>query len=132
MRVMLAKTVLLTGVLAIAGCQSVPPPSGLTADPDASLQVYAPPVLRRQVAGEPPRATRDEFGILHVTLPLRNTTDRAFTIDYKATFYDREGNVLSETGWMPKPLEANTPATIQVNSPSDRAADFAIALRRAK
>lgn len=133
---MRARTVWMASMLAMAaaaGCRSVNPPIEGRADPYAMPQVtFASGGLRQATAVQPPQATRDEFGILHVTLPLRNTTGKAFTIDYKATFFDAQGGRLSETGWMPLPLEANSPAAIQVNSPSDRAADFAIALRRAK
>jgi hypothetical protein len=125
---------LMCTLLAIVGCQRVNPPIEGRADPFDSPQVtFADATLRSRTAIGAPRLQRDDAGnLLHVTLPIRSAMTKAFTVDYKATFYDRAGAVLSETGWMSKPLEANTPDQIQVNSTSDRASDFRIALRRAK
>ena len=131
---MKSKLALLMSALAVIGCEHVNPPIQGRDDPYTSPQVtLTDATLRSQTAIGAPRVQRDDAGnLLHVTLPIRSTVTRAITVDYKVSFYDRAGSVLSETGWMAKTLEANTPETIQVNSASDRAADFRIALRRAK
>lgn len=127
------QSVLCLGLLSM-GCASVPPPMEGRADPYAMPQVtFASQDLRQSTAVSPPSVQRDDAGnLLFVSLPIRNTTSRAYTIDYKATFLDRNGGVLSETGWLSQLIEANTPAVIRVNSTSGQAADFQIALRRAK
>ena len=121
-------------LLAAVGCRSVNPPIEGRAEPYGMPQItFASPGLRQSTAVTPPTVQRDDAGnLLFVTVPIRNTTSRAFTVDYKTTFLDRNGGYLSETGWLSLPLEANTPGTIQVNSASARAADFQIAIRRAK
>ena len=131
MRVRIAPLLLVAAL--IAGCQ-VKPPVEARADPYSSPQVtLAGNNLRRWTAVLPPSVQRDDAGnLLHVTLPVRNTTNYAYTIDYEVTFLDANGGQLEKTGWMPIPLEANSPATIQANSTSSRAADFHISLRLAK
>lgn len=119
---------------AAAGCDRVNAPIEGRADPYASPQItFAQPDLRRQTAVGTPSLQRDDAGnLLFVTLPIRSTTRQTLYIDYKATFYDAGGGVLSETGWLTKTLEANTPDQITVNSTSPRAADFRVALRWAR
>ena len=115
----------------LLGCESVAPPIEGRADPFASPQVtFAQKDLRRETAVGAPLLQRDDAGnLLHVTLPIRSATSQTLYVDYKVMFYDRNGGVLYETGWTSKTLEANTPDTIQVNSTTDRAADFRLALR---
>lgn len=121
-------------LVAMAGCRSINPPIEGRAEPYGLPQItFASEGLRQSTAVTPPAVQRDDAGnLLFVTVPIRNTTSKAYTIDYKTTFLDRNGGYLSETGWLSLPLEANSPATIQVNSTSARAADFQIAIRRAK
>lgn len=126
--------VILATVAATVGCQHVNPPIEGRSDPYVAPQVtFADATLRNQTALGTPRLQRDDANNqLYVTLPIRSAVTRTITVDYKVTFYDRAGSVLNETGWMAKTLEANTPETIEANSISDGAADFRIALRRAK
>lgn len=121
-------------LMAAAGCHSVNPPIEGRVEPYGMPQItFASEGLRQSTAVTPPTVQRDDAGnLLHVTVPIRNTTSKAFTVDYKATFLDRNHGYLGETGWLSLPLEANSPAVIQVNSTTDRAADFQIAIRRAK
>jgi uncharacterized protein YcfL len=128
------KLSLLLTALALVGCKHVNPPIEGRDDPFRSPQVtFADASLRDDTAISPPRLQRDDAGnLLHVTLPIRSAVNKTITVDYKVSWYDRAGAVLSETGWMAKTLEANTPETITMNSTSDRAADFRIALRKAK
>ena len=125
---------LLASLALVVGCNTVKAPVEGRADPYGAPQVtFASETLRQRTAVLPPSVQRDDAGnLLHVTLPVRNTTNRAMTIDYKATFFDRSGGQIEETGWMPLTLEANTPANVRVNSSTERAADFHIALRQAK
>ena len=130
----MSKLTVMFALLTAVGCQRVNAPIEGRQDPYGSPQVtFADRTLRGQTAVGQPRLQRDDAGnLLHIVLPIRSATTRTITVDYKVSFYDRAGAVLSETGWMSKTLEANTPDQIQVNSTSDRAEDFRIALRRAK
>lgn len=128
------KISVMLAMFAAVGCQTVNPPIEGRADPFASPQVtFADATLKNETAVGAPKLQRDDAGNnLFVTLPIRSAMTKTITIDYKVTFYDAAGSPLSETGWMPKTLEANTPETIQANSTSERARDFRIALRKAK
>ena len=103
-------------------------------DPYVPPQVtFAQKELARETTVGAPSLQRDDAGnLLHVTLPIRSTTNKTLYVDYKVSFYDAGGGVVNETGWMPKTLEANTPDTIYVNSTNDRARDFRLALRWAR
>ncbi len=118
--------------LAFLGCNSsVRPPIEGRMDPYVPPQVtFAQKDLARDTAVSAPNLQRDDAGnLLHVTLPIRSATNQTLYVDYKVTFLDRDGGVLSETGWKSKTLEANTPDSISVNSTSPRASDFQLALR---
>jgi uncharacterized protein YcfL len=131
---MKTKFALLLTAMTVIGCQHVNPPIEGREDPFGSPQVtFADSTLKNQTAIGAPRLQRDDAGnLLHVTLPIRSAITKTITVDYKVTWYDRAGAVVSETGWIAKMLEANTPDTIQMNSTSERAADFRIALRKAR
>lgn len=47
------------------------------------------------VVGQPQRYY-DEANLLHVTVPVRNTTDKQLYVEYDFTFYDRNGATLNE------------------------------------
>ena len=131
---MKTKFAVLLTAMTLIGCQRVNPPIEGREDPFGSPQVtFADRTLKNQTAIGAPRLQRDDAGnLLHVTLPIRSAVTKTITVDYKVTWYDRSGAVLSETGWTSKMLEANTPDTIQMNSTSEQAADFRIALRKAR
>jgi hypothetical protein len=73
--------------------------------------------------------SRDDAGLLFVNVPIRATTDLKLYVDYRVTFFDRNGQPLNQTGWMQKTLAPNIPDQITVNSSSSRAADFQMDLR---
>jgi hypothetical protein len=76
---------------------------------------------------------RDDSGdILHVTVPIRSAIDKRLYVDYRVSFFDRNGQLLNQTGWLTKTLEMNTPDQITVNSMSPRAADFQVDFRWAR
>jgi len=89
--------------------------------------------VRRRGGGEVrhhprrPMLTRDpETQILYVQLPVRNTKDRQMIIDYRVKFFDRNGQVISQTQWQDKVLEPMVHDAIECNSSSALAADFQI------
>lgn len=89
--------------------------------------------LRNKTAVRQPIVSRDEAGnLLHVTVPIRSTSNRQILMEYRASFYDPNGAPISQTTWFPKTLNPNTQDTITVNSTSPRAADFQIDFRYGK
>lgn len=128
------RTLALLVPLLILGCNTVRGPIEGRADPFVPPQVtFASGDLSKSTAVGVPNLQRDDAGnLLHVTVPIRSAINKTLYVDYKVSFYDAGGGVLSETGWMTKTLEANTPDSISVNSTSDRAADFRLALRWAR
>ena len=45
--------------------------------------------LQQRIAVRAPVVEQDESGLLHVTVPIRNTTSRQLAIEYRVTFFDR-------------------------------------------
>ena len=94
---------------------------------------FASQMLQDNTAVGTPIAGRDDVGnILYVTVPIRSTRNEQMYVDYRVTFIDRNGQQLSQTGWLTETLTPNVPDTIRVNSMSPRAADFQIDFRQAK
>jgi hypothetical protein len=77
---------------------------------------------------EPPRAVKDQFGLLHITVPIRSVIDRAFSLQYRVTFFDANRNVVNIQSWSTKALTPNTPDQIMANSPVP-ADEFRVDLR---
>ena len=125
---------LLTLAVITIGCSRRPrPPIEGQLDPYAPRQVmFADKDLARRTAVGQPHATRDEAGLLHITVPIRAATKFQLYVDYRVTFFDDRGNVLNQTGWMTKTLVPNVPDQIRANSMSPQAADFQMDLRFAK
>jgi len=114
-----------------SGC--VKPPIEARQDPYLPSQVMmASKDLRKKTAVQAPAVSRDEAGILHVTLPIRAATDLQLYIDYRTTFFDRNGQEVSRTNWTTKTLAPNVPDRIVVSSMGPSAADFQIDVRYAK
>jgi hypothetical protein len=88
--------------------------------------------LQRRIAVRAPIVSTDEAGLLYVTIPVRNTTSRQFSIDYRATFFDRNRVPVQETTWFTTSLTPHTQQTISVNSTGTHADDFQIDIRPAK
>ena len=88
--------------------------------------------LARRIAVRQPVVERDPAGLLFVTVPVRSTTQRQMTIEYRSTFYDRNHTPIFQSAWFPKTLTPFTQDTISANSTSNRAEDFQIDIREAK
>lgn len=122
----------LVSLFTLAGCGVTPPIQGRQ-DPYAPPQVtFVDSDLARLTAVGTPVLTRDASGILQVQVPIRSTGDRQMIIDWRATFFDRDGQVLWKTNWADKTLSPHVPDQITFNSLSNRAADFQLDLRYAK
>src|SRR5437870_4019152 len=96
------KQLLFSTVLALAliatGCGVKPPLEG-RADPYPAGQIhFANKDLKKMTAVGTPSANRDDAGnILYITVPLRAATNKELYVDYRVTFFDRTGQVLSQT-----------------------------------
>ena len=121
----------LTMLLASSGCSTpVKPPIVARAEPYQRDQIHLESEdLRVHTVVEPPILSRDDAGLLYVTVGMRATTDQKIYIDYRATFFDRRGQVINQTGWLHKTLPANIPDQFVVNSTSPLASYFQIDVR---
>ena len=115
------------------GCGVSPPIQGRQ-DPYARPQItFADDFVQRNTAVGAPTLQRDEAGdLLFVTIPIRSTTERILTVEYRASFFDRQGQLLHQSTWFAKTLEPHVPDQIQVNSLGPRAADFQVDFRNAR
>jgi hypothetical protein len=122
---------LLAGLLLspLAGCGIKQPIEGRK-DPYVPKQVnLAEPDLQRRTAFREPIVTRRD-GLLFVTLPVRAASDQNLHLDYRYTFFDQNGQILEETGWLAhKTLVSRLWTEIRFNSIHQEAADFRVDLR---
>jgi hypothetical protein len=118
----------------LAGCSNrVRAPIEGRQDPYVPAQVHFDSQrLRKDTAVGAPNVARDEAGILHVTVPIRSAINKTLYVDYRVTFLDRNGQVVSRVGPITKTLDPNTPDSIHVNSTDARAEDFQIDFRYAR
>jgi hypothetical protein len=129
MKTILASLLLLA---TLAGC-GVRSPIAARKDPYVPSQVQlAEENLRRNTAFGEPLVSRDQAGLLFVTLPIRAATELTLYVDYRVTFVDRTGRPLQQTGWRSKTLYPNVFDHIAVNSTSPEAVDFTIDVRYAR
>lgn len=120
--------------MSAGGCERVKAPIEGRNDPYGIPQInFTDNELRRRTAVQKPMVSRDESGnLVHVTVPIRSTSKRQLSVEYRTTFFDANGATISSTTWFPKTLAPNVPDRIQVNSTNERAADFQIDFRPAK
>ena len=111
----------------------VPPPVEPREDPSGWPQINLNSrELQDRVAVRAPQVSQDEAGLMFVTVPIRNTTSRQMTIEYRATFFDRNHLPIQTTTWFPQTLTAHTQQSFTVNAISPRADDFQIDIRKGK
>lgn len=133
MRTLCSLAVLFTTMLSFGCADTVKPPIVPRQDPDLPSQIHMTSMdLRRHTAVGVPLLTRDDAGILFVTVPIRAATNLKLYTDYRVTFFDRTGSPIQQTSWLPKTLPPNTPDQITVNSSSPRAVDFQMDVRYAE
>jgi len=128
-RMVLATLVLIS----FAGCTPVRAPITPREDPADWPQIQiADRELQRRIAVRRPIVERDPAGLLFITVPVRSTTERQMTIEYRSTFYDRNGVPIFQSTWFPVVMTPFTQQTFRINSTNDRAEDFQIDIRPAK
>jgi hypothetical protein len=130
---MIRKYALVLSVALVAvtlGCNTVPPPNYGRNDPHDRAQVhFATKDLENRTAVGQVQFSRDESGLLYATVPVRATKNQYLYVEYKATFFDRNGQVVSQTTWLRKDLAPNVPDQVSANSTSNRADDVQIDFR---
>ena len=125
-------------LLTIAGCSNEVPPYH-----EGRAESYAPPQvqitginaenLRLATVVDRPISHRDSADLLHVTVPVRNTSNQVLHVQYRYNFLDDQGRPLPENiAWNRKTLEPGSTERIAFNSTSTRAADFQMDLRYAR
>ena len=119
------------GVLAAAaGCGVKPPVYGRGDPHDRSQVHFVDEELASRTAYGQVALTRDESNLLYVTVPIRNTTNKYLYVEYRATFFDRNGQVVTQNTWVRKDLAPNTPDQVSANSTSARAEDVQVDFRK--
>src|SRR4051812_9108999 len=130
------RTLLLLPALAlvVGAChRSVPPPVEGREDPYGRRQImFDSTELKNHTTVGAPQPSRDENGILFVTVPLTATTTHTLDVEYRGTFYDGAGRVVNQTTWFRKHLTPRTTDSVALNATSPRAADFQIDFREAR
>jgi len=131
------KLLLLLPVLAltVGACHhpAVPPPIEGRQDPYGRRQImFDSPELQNDTSVGAPQPSRDENGILFVTVPITGTAGHSLDVEYRATWYDGAGGVVSQSTWFRKRLTPRVTDSISMNSASPRAADFQIDFRVAR
>ena len=120
-------------VLVLAGCSRTKAPYDVTADPYLPTQVQiADKSLANRLAFQPPRAARDDAGLLYITVPVRAATNRRQIIQYRFTFFDETGRPLPGGAFQTQTLESNTFANIQGNSTSPSADSYQVEIRESR
>lgn len=122
----------LIALLLIVGCNGVKPPLQGRNDPYRSEQIlYVDEDLRDRTAIGDVKVSRTN-DILYVTVPVRSTSNRTFSVDWRITFFKPNGQPMSSTAWASKTLNANTFEYFSANSLAPGAADFQLDLRYSK
>lgn len=120
----------LLGLSGILGC-GVKSTIEARQDPYPRQQVHlTSDDLRSRTAVDTPQVWRDDAGLLFVTVPIRAASDLQLYIDYRVTFFDRQGRPLGgPSGWISKTLSPRVPDQITVNSTTPLAQDFQVDVR---
>jgi uncharacterized protein YcfL len=121
-----------SAILMLGGCGVRPPIQGRL-DPYSASQVHFDSIsLKDETAVGEPSVARDDNGYLYVTVPIRSETNKELHVDYRVTWFDKNRQTLSQTGWFTKDLTSKVPDQITVNSMSPRAEQFQVDFRWAK
>jgi uncharacterized protein YcfL len=127
---------LLIAIVALAGCGSgdlAPIPAH--GDPYTAQHVVfsGQDDLAAHIAFGTIVRTFDSSGILHITVPVRNTTPSDIYVDYRVTYFDENHNPVDvPTAWKTQTLSSDIFQNIQDNSSTPRAKDFQVDFRPAQ
>jgi len=133
LRVMTTGMTIALALLAAACQPRLRPPVEPREDPSVAPQInLADRELQQHFAVRAPMVSQDEAGLMFVTVPVRNTSARQYTIEYRATFFDRNKLPIQQTTWFPMTMTPHTQQTFTINATSRNADDFQIDIRPAK
>jgi hypothetical protein len=120
-------------VAGLAGC-GVNPPIQPRMDPYSPSQIHIDSEeLREDTAVGAPNTSRDDSGILYVTIPIRSAIDKTLYVDCYVTWIDKNGQPIGDRmGPKTITLDPNTPSSVTFNSTTPRAADFQVDFRYAR
>ena len=124
----------LTTAALAAGCSGSKRPYTAREDPygPSTIQL-ADRRMQRLLRFDQPRTSRDDAGLLYVSVPVRAATKRPQIVNYRFTFLDDSGRELPGSGvYQTTTLESNVFQTIQGNSTSPQAADYRLDIRTAR
>jgi uncharacterized protein YcfL len=121
-------------MVVFSGCARVEPPSRGRADVTDHRRIFFSQAdkeyLRESTAILEENLSRDQAGLLNVTIPIRSAVPRSLYLEYNYEFYDHTGRAIeSPKSWQPVVLEAGSPNTIQFTSVSPQAADYRVNIR---
>jgi uncharacterized protein YcfL len=130
-----------TSIVALAtlslftACNSVKAPSRGRADITDHKRVFFSqkdsPELQNQTAILEESFSRDTFGLLSVTVPIRSTSSKPLDIEYQYEFLDGQGrSIEGPMGWSPLTLEPGAPRNLQFTSTNRLADDYRVTIRK--
>lgn len=124
---------LIPAAIAIAGCNQVRDPIQPRQDvyrAGSPEQIFLDSTdLRNDTAVDTPQVYRDQFGLLHVTVPIRSVINRQLYVEYRAIFFDSAHQEIDRSPWQDKALPANVPENVTIVSRTPNAASFQVHFR---
>jgi uncharacterized protein YcfL len=122
-------------LLLVTACNDVRPPSRGRADVTDHRRVFFSqadlPELNDKTAVLSDNVTRDQYGQLSVTVPVRSTSSKPIDVEYQYEFFDGSGKrIEGPLGWTRLTLEPGSPGTIQFVSTVQNAQDYRVTIRR--
>lgn len=116
-------------VVLVAGCSNPDAPIGARGEQfDYPWLMVGSKDLRASTMVNDARRSRDEAGLLYVSVPIRNTTDKQLYIDYRVTFYDRNQMPLPQEYRKTLTIPARGMREATANSTSPKAETFQMEL----
>ena len=120
-RKLIFATVAGSGLVISAGCQNEAPITGRTDRFDPGWLTLDSTQLRADTLVQDAKQSRDESGILHVAVPVRNVTDQQLYIEYILTFKDGTGMQVNRyPGRLTIPARQTRDAVGNASGPSAR------------
>jgi hypothetical protein len=115
---MFKRSLLIVGLLVAAGCNhEIQQPIQPRQDVNYNGQIFLDGTeIRNDIAASQPIVTRDQAGLLHVTVPVRSVINRNLHTEWRAIFYNRDHQEIDRTPWQDKTLAANLPDQFSVTS----------------
>lgn len=134
-RTTLTKTLLLLSVVLFVAACGVKPPSRGREDVTDHKRVFFSqadnPELEDITAILSENITRDNFGQLRVTIPIRSTASKPLDLEYQYEFFDGSNQrIEGPLGWTRLTLDPGTPGTIVFVSTVQNAQDYRVTIRK--